>query len=258
MKNIKKMLAVILTALIVVSVLPTVSNAASKINYKTTSYAYYNPGLKSNIATVEVTGLTSKQKITKGSVTSSNTAVGKIRSYTRRVYKSSTSKVDSKSKSSSSERYSYTIKVRLYSVGSTVISYTIDGKEYHTTLLVEEFVNPVKSIKITGVNSSKNFTKSFDFSKGYGVAEFSSPSQKSKLTVTANTGWRVVSLDYENLTTGYEYSKYNSSKKKVLKSISLGKLSSSCEYNINAVLEDEYGNSVRVVVKLGSPAENVL
>ncbi|MBP3234992.1 MAG: hypothetical protein J6M65_11300 [Eubacterium sp.] len=256
--NIKKVFAFLAAVIILISSMPAISSEAATLRTKSKSYGYYNPRLKSNIATVEITGLTKSQKITKGTVKSSNTAVGKIMGYTRRKYSSSTAKVDSKSQKKSSSSYTYTIRVRVLSVGNTNITYDIDGKTYTTVLYIDEFKNPITKMTITGVESGKDISTKIDFSKKNGKLIYNSANvKKAKFKITPVDGWRVVRMSCENESTGYEYSKSSYSSSKKLKSITLGKLKSKYDYTITATLVDNYGNSAKVTITLESPSNKL-
>ena len=255
----KKLIAVLAAVIILFSVSPSINTQAAGLRIKTKTYGYFNPRAKKNVATIEVSGLTKAQKITKGSVKSSNPAVGKIMGYTRRAYNSSTAKVDSKSKKSSTYSYTYTIRVKVLGVGNTNITYDIDGQTYTTVLYIDEFKSPLQSITLTGVNSGSDFSSKIDFSKGNTVMNFDSADvKKAKLKVTPNTGWRVVRMSCENESTGYEYSKVSYSKSKKLKSLSMGNLKAKYDYYITVTLVDDYNNSAKVTIQLQTPSGNKL
>lgn len=254
-----KVLAVMIAFVILMGVMPAPVSEAAGLRIKDKTYGYYNPKSKNNTATVEITGLTKDQKITKGTVKSSNPAVGKVTGYTRRSYTSSTAKVDSKSKKSSSASYSYTIRVRVYSAGNTNITYEIDGTTYTTVLYIDEFKSPITKLTITGVESGADISSKIDFSKGYGKVTYDSvAAKKAKFKITPAAGWRVVRMSCENECTGYEYSKTNYSTTTKLKSISIGTLKAKYNYTITATLADNYGNSSRITILLQSPTDNKL
>ena len=255
----KKLIAVLAAVIILFSVSPSLNTQAAGLRIKTKTYGYFNQRSKSNVATVEVAGLTKDQKITKGSVKSSNPAVGKIMGYTRRAYNSSTAKVDSKSKKSSTSSYTYTIRVKVFAVGNTSITYDIDGQTYTTVLYIDEFKSPLQSITLTGVNSGEDLSSKIDFSKGNTKLTFDSADvKKAKLKITPATGWRVVRMSCENESTGYEYSKTSYSTSKKLKTLTIGKLKAKYDYYITATLVDNYGNSAKVTIQLQTPSGNKL
>ena len=255
MKNMKKIIYIVLAVMMIVAALPGMGAEAASLRIKDKSYGYYNRKLKSNVATIEVNGLKKDQRITKGTVKSSNVSVGKVMGYTRRSYSSSTAAVDSKSKKSSTSSYSYIIRINVRAVGTTDITYEIDGTTYTTTLIINEYANPIEKMTITGLNSGNDLAANIDFSKGYGKVSYSSyAAKKVKFKITPITGWRVVRMAFENESTGYEYSKVNYSTTKKLKSISIGTVKATYDYNISATLVDDYGNSMKVQIKLAAPA----
>ena len=256
MKKIYKIITyIILSLLILAGTGSNLSVNAEEIRTKTDVYSYLNPNLKSNVAVIEISGLTSTQRIAKESLQSSDINVGRIRSFTRRAYSSNTSKVDKKASNSSRKSYTYQIKVNLYAVGTTVISYAIDGVVYSTTLHVNEYVNPIGSLTVTGVNSSADLAPNLDYSKGYGTGSFANVNQKkAKLNVTPAAGWRVTSVTCDNETTGYEYKKYNRSATKSLNSVTLGNLRQGDDCKVQITLADSYGNYMSVTLKLCNPA----
>ncbi len=250
-----KLVYIILTIALMICIFPADTVRAESIRTKSDSYAYYNPALKSNVAVIEISGLTKDQRIVKESIASSNASVGKIKSYTRRSFYSNTAKVDSKSRSSERKSYSYLIRVNLYAVGDTTISYTIDGTAYSTVLHVTAYSSPVSSVSVAGVNSSANLVTDVDFSKGYGTGRFANVNKKNaKLKITPSTGWRVISVSSENESTGYEYKKYNNSSTKSISSFNLGTLKQDEDVNIQIVFADSYGNSMSLTLRLSSPA----
>lgn len=88
--------------------------------------------------------------------------------------------------------------------GTTTISAKIDGVLSKMKLKVLKYVNPVKSLYITPISSANLKTK---FAKGSYIVEDTPEctGKKGYLKVAAASGWKVSHVQWENETTGLEY-----------------------------------------------------
>ena len=100
-------------------------------------------------------------------------------------------------------RCSYSATLRVSAAGTATVSYKIGSKTYKTTIKVLNYVNPVKSITLTGVNGGKTFaslTKSAVYpSKSLTLK--SNP-KTSALKITPASGWKITEVYFNDETSG--------------------------------------------------------
>ena len=132
---------------------------------------------------------TATSKIT--SVTSSNKAVAKITSLSRwsnKDYYYDTKETESYGNSS--------FNLRGYRAGNATLSYKLDGVLKKFKVYVKNYVNPVKSMMLTGVSSTANYRAKFNTSHdGRMLLKANAPA--GKLKVTAATGWKIYSISWD-------------------------------------------------------------
>ena len=83
----------------------------------------------------------------------------------------------------------YNLQVQINSVGTTTISYKINGKKHSVNYIVKEYANPFVSLKIGG----KDYTSAFNpGSVEYYSASAAVKSFSGKLSVKLAKGWKLV------------------------------------------------------------------
>lgn len=83
----------------------------------------------------------------------------------------------------------YNLQVQINSVGTTTISYKINGKKHSVNYVVKEYANPFASLKIGG----KDYTSAFNpGSVEYYSAFSGAKSLSGKLSVKLAKGWKLV------------------------------------------------------------------
>ncbi len=97
----------------------------------------------------------------------------------------------------------YTATLRVSAAGTATVKYKIGTTSYTLKVKVLDYVNPVKTITLTGVNSGKSFaartnpstyaTKSLALKK---------TTKNAVLKVTAKSGWKINSVGIQDQTTG--------------------------------------------------------
>ena len=91
------------------------------------------------------------------------------------------------------------VELRLMKPGTAKVSYSMGGKKYTQSVQVLKYVNPLKTLKLTGISSSKNLKS--DFAKGSGASTTLSKNAKAGyLQVTAASGWKIRSMEWEDET----------------------------------------------------------
>ena len=101
---------------------------------------------------------------------------------------------------------SASLLVRPKKAGKANITMKIDGKIYKTVYTVKKYVNPIKSLVLTGVgtkNLKNKFAKRTDIDDS-----LKANAKKGAIKVKAASGWRISEIRWENETTGLEYSQW--------------------------------------------------
>lgn len=80
-------------------------------------------------------------------------------------------------------------------IGSATLSYKIDSKTYKTSFKVYKYENPIKSIKIKGVNSDKSFASSYKERNSASFA-LSKTISNATVVVTPVSGWKITKISY--------------------------------------------------------------
>ena len=130
--------------------------------------------------------------------------------------------------------YSYDINLQVSAKGTAKVTYKIGSTSYTTSVKVLAYTNPVKSITLNGVYSSKSFASltksSIDPSKDLTL---STKTTGARLKVTPASGWKIAYASIHDNSSGM--SKSISSWNKGLSSVSLywGTLYASHNYSID-------------------------
>lgn len=193
---VKRISVVFMALLLTVTMIPAAAEAAVSAPSSTTVYRTTKTGTSS--VSIYVSGLTSKQSIAKSSVKSSKSSVAAPYSVTNSSSTSKTQYWNGSKDYSSSSRYG-SISLTAKKAGTSTVSYKIGSKTYKTKLTVKNYVNPVKSLTVSGI--SGNLASKF---KSYSWANAKIASSKSNGTVkvTAASGWKITSVDLYNSKTG--------------------------------------------------------
>ncbi len=198
---------------------------------------------KNQVAEFEVTDLISTEVLESSAVSSSKGSVASVYDITRNEQESETEILDTAEQSDDTNSYSYTIGLKLKKAGTTTVSFTIGGNTYSTTVKVVKYVNPVKTIKIKGLNKGKNIaskTKKKNYINFKGVS-----SKSSTINITPKAGWTVESISCTCSNTDESASRKNTVRNGeatvTVKSMSLGVLRKYYTYYIDVTLVNKGG-----------------
>ena len=188
MKKLFKLFGMTALATVLAALVATPAFAA--VDYEKTVTRYLSSTDGDGYAYIYVYGLTKSQTIKKSSVkVSNNKVVADTLGHYASVYKK-LSKNGYTGKS-----YSAGIELTLKKAGTSTVSFKIGSKTYETKVTALKYVNPVKSLTITGVKSGKNLASGF---KTSAYANGKAGNKKGKIAVTAASGWKVTSIYYSN------------------------------------------------------------
>ena len=144
---------------------------------------------KNQVAVIDIDDLAPLDVLDTTNVSSSNSSVASIYSITRNDQECETELLDTTEASDDANTCSYSIGLKMKKAGSTNISFSVGGITYVTAVTVVKYVNPVKTIKIKGINKSKNIaskTKKKNYVNFKGITK-----KSSTISVTPKSGWTV-------------------------------------------------------------------
>lgn len=190
MRSAKKLIATFLTLALLLGCIPcsTTVQAAAKVPKTLTFYftkIHYENGIRIN----------GWHNIPRASVKSSNNDILQIRSSTKTLGKDG--------------KFSW-ISFIAKKPGTSTISFKMDGKRYKTKIIIKKYVNPVKSVSITGIkNGNKTELASLtDGSISSPKIELKKTVKNPKLKITAANGWKLNSIFYFDAAYKDQSSKY--------------------------------------------------
>ncbi len=181
MKHIKRHLMTLLALMLMTAAFTVSAQAAPKVPKSKTTYMYPTPWstTKTGVTggSIDVKGMGKSQKIKKSSVKSSNKNCIEI-SYV------------------ASDSISYTVK----KPGTAVVSFKIGNKNYKTKVYGKKYVNPAKSVSITGVKngSQANLAGLTNKNTGSKRLALKKTVKNPKVQVTAKKGWKITQIMYSN------------------------------------------------------------
>ncbi len=193
MNRYKKVLCVLLTAFLVLSIVimakPVDAEAADMEVPKSVTFS----GMKGNIASFRISGVPKSTQIDAGSIKSSDTSVAEF--YT--VYESVYSKDVTWDGLGYIEIY-YEVK----GYGTSKITYKIGSKKYTTKVTVKkgkgddsgDYVNPLSKFTISGVNKGKNLASKLKKVNYIDDMKLASTQKKAKVTAKVKDGWKITSI----------------------------------------------------------------
>ncbi|MCD7737011.1 MAG: hypothetical protein LUI07_08650 [Lachnospiraceae bacterium] len=225
----KKLTGIVIALTMLFSAIP--ASAAISVESDQVLYMTSTSSSTTSYASIYVSGLSSSQKITQSSVKSSKTSVASVYSLDRYASSSNYYYYESKTSSSSSGTSS-SIGLKLKKAGTATISFKIGSKTYKSKITVKSYTNPVKSITISGVNSSKTFASKTKSSNSVSGLTLSKTTKNAKISVTAKSGWKVRYISLYNSDTGENYSYSNYSNPKTSASMNLGTLTKGKSYSV--------------------------
>lgn len=246
-KLLTKALGVVLSLAVAASCLaPATVHAAVEAPKKQTVYLTSKKG--ENTTAICVSGLTKDQKIKKSSVKSSKKSVAKLfylERYAAQVDYSSEFYEDNYDNYDESFNYAeYYIYLKVKKAGTTTISYKVDNKKYTTVLTVKNYTNPLKEVKITGINSGKDIAKKLKNQNNANITLKKNVSD-AILKLKANKNWKITNVSMNSLekeSDGYYYVveqySYYTDKKRSSVNLNVGDLKAKGAYRISVTMQN--------------------
>lgn len=243
-KLLTKALGVVLSLAVAVSFLaPTTALAADNVQAPKNVTIYRTSKNGTSYDGFYVTGLTKSQKIKKSTVKSKNSKVVALDCIERHETNSGYLTEffnGAKDNGYSWEDYEYYIGLELKKAGTAKIEYKIDNKKYETKVTVKNYENPLKTIKITGINSGKNIASKLNKQNSAELKLKKSP-KDAVINLTSNKNWKVTNVYFRTLTKGdYGYStteqiSYSSYNGRSTVKLNVGDLSKKGAYQITII-----------------------
>lgn len=223
-KMMKKVLSLALALTVFVTIVPP-ATAEAAVSYpgEVTFYRSYKSNDYWTSTSFRVDGLTKSTKIYPKSLKSSDATV--MVPYYFEKYSSSdkysyveysydydgkliNEKDPYKYESNSDSYYAY-VGALVKEAGKATMSYKIGSKTYKTKVNALAYTNPLKTVKITGINSGKNIANKLNNQYTTNVT-LNSTKKKATVQVAAKSGWVIRSVyAYDSKTgTDYEISNY--------------------------------------------------
>ena len=203
-KILKKLSCALLTAVMVCAMTPLAASAA--INYSKTRIVYMpTSGKELGYDEISINNIPAGQTILKSNVkVSKGGSVISLDSFSSSSCKSTTEAFRKGVKSSNYSDHFYNIGFAVKKPGTGKISFKVGNKTYTSTIKVLRYVNPLKSISITGVKG--NLAGKFKNS-GHNAFRYTNKAQKSAvMKCTAANGWKITSVSFNNNRTYTQYS----------------------------------------------------
>lgn len=104
--------------------------------------------------------------------------------------------------SSSSSSYGYYIGLQAKKTGTAKISFKVGSKTYTSKVKFKKYTNPLKTVKISGVNNGNNVASKLKNSNYCSTLKLTKTTKNATVTVKPNSGWKVQSIEVYNGQTG--------------------------------------------------------
>ena len=238
----KKLLATILVLGFLMSLVPAKVAEATPTYQNEVTFVMYE---KNQVAGIDLEDLELSDEINKENVSSSDSSVASVFSITRDDQETETEIIDPDEVSDDLNSYTYTIDLKLKKAGSTVVTVKVGAESYDIKVNVVKYKNPIKTLKIKGINRGKNIASK---TKKKNYVNFTGVKVKSgTLKITPKSGWTVERISFSCNNTGITMTQKNRVKKNgetqtvKVKSMSLGSLKKSYTYIINITLVNKAG-----------------
>ena len=194
-KILKKLSCALLAAAMVCAMTPLAASAA--INYSKTRIVYMpTSGKDLGYDEISISNIPAKQSILRSNV--------KVVSGGSSGFKSTTEAFRKGAKPYTHSDRFYNIGFAVKKPGTGKISFKVGNKTYSSTIKVLRYVNPLKSISITGVKG--NLAGKFK-SSGHNAFRYANKTQKNAvMKCTAANGWKITGVSFNNNRTHTQYS----------------------------------------------------
>ena len=157
--------------------------------------------------------------------------------------------------------YSYEAGIRVGAAGTATISYKIGTTTYKTKVKVLNYVNPIKSVTLTGVNSGKSFaakTKNQSYMDTSKALALNAKTKSAKLAVKPIDGWKLRYVTLTDVTTGLSREIYNNKTGMTSATINWGTLSVGHNYRISVTCVNTKNDATQSITYYihGASADN--
>lgn len=203
-KILKKLSCALLAAAMVCAMTPLAASAA--INYSKTRIVYMpTSGKDLGYDEISISNIPAKQNILKSNVkVVSGGFVIALDSFGSSSFKSTTEAFRKGAKPYTHSDHFYNIGFAVKKPGTGKISFKVGNKTYTSTIKVLRYVNPLKSVSITGVKG--NLAGKFK-SSGHNAFCYANKAQKNAvMKCTAVNGWKITGVSFNNNRTHTQYS----------------------------------------------------
>ena len=167
--------------------MPTAALAAVQTSRDQT--VYLSPsGIRG--VTIWADNMAASDKIKKSSVKSSNSGIVELQTLSNRTSIYETDGFTKGATTSKQTNVSADIFAIAKKAGTTTVSYQIGSKTYQTKVTVKNYVNPLSSLKISGVNSGKNIATQANKTDQV-ACKLKKTVKNATVTVKAKSGWKI-------------------------------------------------------------------
>ena len=203
-RNMKKAAALLLVALMVITMAPSSVFASArkpKEAFKTSQTVYMQPNSYGGDTSISIQlGDLAKSK-TISNVKSSNTAVLQPYRLYRRISTSTETDLTTNKVTNTYSDNSGSISMYAKKTGTATISFKADKKNYSCKVTVLAYTNPVKTLKFAGIGTT-NFKSLFKkYADNNNGSALKANAKAGFIQLTAASGWKIKSA---------QFSKYNS------------------------------------------------
>lgn len=216
--------------------------------YKTSDYSS---------SSINISCTKKSETIKKSSVKTSNPKVAKLRSLSRNVenrkYETDYFNKDWKGYTDKSDYYSYSIGLDLLKVGNATISFKVGSKTYKTQVSVKKYVNPLKSLTITGINGGKNLASKFKKTSYAKSAKLKKDLKNVTVKAVPAKGWKINSIYVYDNTDSESYSHSNYTKGVKNAFVKVDQIKAANYTNVNINLVDNTGATLYCSYSINSP-----
>ena len=128
------------------------------------------------------------------------------------------------------------VNLDIEKAGTAKITYTIGGVKKTINLTIKDYVNPIKTVTLTGVNSGKNFKSKVNSNSYMSTSKalaLKATTKSAKLVVKPIDGWKLESVSLQDTTTGLGREIYNYDSLMTSATINWGTLNAKHNYRIS-------------------------
>lgn len=215
MNKFSKPLCGAVCALAVAASALTPATALAEVNYNKAQTLYKTSKTDMpSYSSISVNYSKESEAIKKSTIKTSNKAVAELHYLGTSNSKEKYDYFDENIKDDSYNYFNSQIGVKLNKTGKSVISFKAGDKTYKSSITVKDYVNPMESLTISGVNSGKNLASKFN--KQANINEKLKKDIKNGVVkVKAKKGWKIKRIHTSSSTTQLNYSLYTANDKGV-------------------------------------------